>query len=106
MEPKYKIGDIVTIKKKREGKSGDYRYCFTDTMLRDYGGESYKIKSIFSADAHTEAQIPDDGYRYYLEGACFSWASSMFEDTTKGESTNIDAFISKKKCPVLDFTLY
>ena len=111
MEPKYKIGDIVIIKKKREGDSYDYRFCFTDTMLREYGGKSYKIESISIADAGTAKLIPDDGHRYFLEDASFSWASSMFEDSSEALSletsidNSLDAFIAKKKCPELDFTL-
>lgn len=111
MEPKYKIGDIVTIKKKREGAEINYRFCFTDTMVRDYGGKSYKIKSISIADAGTAKLIPDDGHRYFLEDASFSWASSMFEDSSEALSletsidNSLDAFIAKKKCPKLDFTL-
>lgn len=112
MEPKYKIGDIVTIKKKRIGNGSDYRFCFTDAMLEDYGGKSYKIKCISSTDESTKAQILDDGHRYYLEDACFSWASSMFEEDSSETlsletsiDNSLDAFIAKKKCPELDFTL-
>ena len=57
MEPKYKIGDIVTIKKKREGAEINYRFCFTDTMVRDYGGKSYKIKSISSVSLFLKCEI-------------------------------------------------
>lgn len=114
MEPKYKIGDIVTIKKKREGDSDDYRFCFTDTMLRNYGGKSYKIKSVSDEHgAYDDYPMYDDGHKYYLEGIGFSWASSMFEeDSFKAlisedsiVDNSLDAFIAKKKCPELDFTL-
>lgn len=111
MEPKYKIGDIVTVKKKRESSDLDYRFCFTDTMLREYGGQSFKIKSISSGEEGVKRLIPDDGYKYCLEGADFSWASSMFEDSSEALSletsidNDLDAFIAKKKCPELDFTL-
>lgn len=111
MKPKYKIGDIVTVKKKREGNGADYRFSFTDTMLEEYGGQSFKIKSVVSAEKGTEEKIPDDGCLYHLEGAGFSWASSMFEDSSEALSletsidNDLDAFIAKKKCPELDFTL-
>lgn len=113
MKPKYKVGDIVTIKKKREGAGDDYRFRFADTMLREYGGKSYKIKSVSIADEGSKEVIPDDGYRYYLEleDFSFSWASSMFEDSSEALSletsidNSLDAFIAKKKCPKLDFTL-
>ena len=113
MEPKYKIGDIVTIKKKREGDSDDYRFCFTDTMLKNHGGKSYKITSVSDElGAYDDYPMYDDGHKYYLEGAGFSWASSMFEeDSSEALSlktsidNSLDAFIAKKKCPELDFTL-
>lgn len=113
MKPKYKIGDIVTIKKKRDGDGNDYRFCFTDTMLRDYGGKSYEIINIRIADISSAEIIPDDGYRYYLKDASFTWASSMFEEDSSEAlisedsiiDNSLDAFIAKKKCPELDFTL-
>lgn len=112
MEPRYKIGDIVTIKKKREGAEIDYRFCFADTMVRNYGGKSYKIKSVSDEHgAYDDYPMYDDGHKYYLEGIGFSWASSMFEESSEVTSletsidNSLDAFIAKKKCPELDFNL-
>lgn len=105
-DSKYQVGDIITIKQlsPEDDSIGRYRFGLNADMIA-LSGKSFKIESICPGHS-SPGTVPDDGYRYDLEGSRWSWASSMFEDTTKGESTNIDAFISKKKCPVLDFTLY
>lgn len=105
-DSKYQIGDIVTIKRlcSEEDDAGMYRFGLNSEMIES-SGKSFKVEDIQNT-ANSPGKLPDDGYRYKLEGSRWSWASSMFEDTTKGESTNIDAFINKKKCPVLDFTLH
>lgn len=112
MKPKYKVGDIVTIKKVREGCSDDYRFSFTDRMLKDYGGKSLKILSVSHwSDDTDEYPNKDDGHKYFLEDSSWSWASSMFEDSSEDLSletsidNSLDAFIARKKCPELDFTL-
>lgn len=110
MEHKYKIGDIVTVKKRREGDYDNYRFSFPDRMVEIYGGKSLRIVNI-EVSTHSPRSIPDDGYKYTLEGNPWSWASSMFEDSSELLSletsidNNLDAFIAKKKCPKLDFTL-
>lgn len=120
MEAKYKVGDKVTVKKIRNGSSGDYRFSFTDIMVREHGGERCTIKSVYKADPCSDSPISDDGYKYTLEEAGFTWASSMFEDeddeqtlivdalssSHSSESNNdISAFIRTKKRPKLDFNL-
>ena len=114
-EPQYKIGDIVTIKKLTRD-DGEHRFGLNSEMM-EASGRSFTIKSIELTTA-SPGKIPDDGYRYKLEGSPWSWASSMFEDplektsealatqcisTTKDNS--IDVFIKKNECPILDFTL-
>ena len=90
MEPKYKIGDIVTIKSKRDVGKGnnDYRFGFPNRMLEQCGGKSYKITAISreSDIGITPKMVPDDGHCYELEGLTFFWASSMFEDSPKKSS--------------------
>ena len=111
-KPKYKVGDTVTIKQlsMKDYRSGDYRFGLNSEMI-DLAGESYTIKSI-EPSGDDACRIPDDGYRYKLEGIGWSWASSMFEDQDESLSCidkisdgSIDAFIRKKKCPELDFNL-
>lgn len=119
MSSKYKVGDIVTIKE-RVGNSSDYRFSFTNTMA-EKEGQKFRITRVTESPIGDRI-VPDDGYKYELEGNCFSWASSMFEEssdmalqlgiiealssypTSKG-SESIDAFIKRKKCPKLDFSL-
>lgn len=111
MKPKYKIGDTVTIKEVRERNSGDYRFSFPDRMVEEYGGKSLRIVRVEAKDYASPKDVPDDGYKYKLEGNNWSWASSMFEDSSEDLSletsidNNLDAFIAKKRCPRLDFTL-
>lgn len=110
-DSKYQIGDTVTIKRlsSEDDNAGMYRFGLNDEMIAS-SGKSFKIEDI-QRTANSPGKLPDDGYRYKLEGSRWSWASSMFEDTTKSSifesgPTAIDAFINKKKCPVLDFTLH
>lgn len=114
-EPKYKVGDIVTIKSKREGKEIDYLFSFTDRMVRDYGGTSHRITNVMYYGSSDPHKFSDDGYRYRLEdGDGFNWSSSMFEEASKAspswltdspDDSDINAFIRRKKCPKLDFNL-
>lgn len=114
-EQKYTIGDIVTIKKLTRD-DGEYRFGLNSEMM-EASGRAFTIKSIELTTA-SPGKIPDDGYRYKLEGSPWSWASSMFEDppekTSKAlitqcvsaaKDSSIDAFIKKNECPILDFTL-
>ena len=74
---KYKIGDIVTIKK-RDGHENDYSFGFIDEMSVMAGNKLRITNVSYSSDANRT--YPDDGYSYRLEGTIYSWASSMFED--------------------------
>ncbi len=110
---KYKVGDTVTIKQllKEHCSNGSYRFGLNSDMVA-LSGESYTIASVEHSD-DAPGKIPDDGYRYRLDGAPWSWASSMFEDSSEPSFTqciierdcSIDAFIKKNECPVLDFSL-
>ncbi len=108
MEPKYKVGDIVTIKKRTLGQS-DYRHGFVSEMA-ELCGKQFKIRRVEEGTLDAN-RIADDSYNYYLEGLTFIWASSMFEDSSEAlsletsDDNSLDAFIAKKKCPKLDFTL-
>lgn len=112
-KPKYKIGDIVTIKSEREGEESDYLFSFNDDMVSSYGGTSHRIEDLEYWGNTGRKRFSDDGYLYKLEdGGGYNWASSMFEDPNGSLSYideisdgSIDAFIRKKKCPELDFNL-
>lgn len=111
MEPKYKVGDIVTVKKVRERDSGDYRFSFPDHMVETYGGKSLRIESVEEEEFQSSKSVPDDGYKYRLEGTGWAWASSMFEESSEALSldlstdNSLDAFIKRNKRPELDFNL-
>lgn len=110
-DSKYQIGDVVTIKdlSKVDDKLDTYRFGLNSEMIAA-SGTSHKIMSI-QCTGNSPGKIPDDGYKYKLEGplSCWSWASSMFEDpdssTGSSNTDSISAFIRKKKCPELDFSL-
>lgn len=108
MKPKYKVGDVVTIK--QLSISSSYRFGLNSEMTA-LAGRSYTIKSVELATSYP-GKIPDDGYKYRLDGESWSWASSMFEEPNESLSCideisdgSIDAFIRRKKCPELDFNL-
>ena len=110
MESKYKVGDKVTIKNLHGAGGSDYRFGLNSDMC-DMSGKTYTIREVKVASTHA-GKIPDDGYRYELEEISrWAWASSMFEDSSEALSleasidNSLDAFIAKKKCPKLDFTL-
>lgn len=120
MEAKYQVGDIVTIKQliTEDDISGKYRFGLNSEMIES-SGESFKIKNIDIAAA-SPGKLPDDGYRYRLEGSRWSWASSMFKDKDDEQTLIVDAlssshssksdndisaFIRTKKRPELDFNL-
>ena len=111
-DSKFQVGDIITIKQLRleDDKAGLYRFGLNSNMVA-LSGKSCSIKSIES-NTSSPGKLPDDGYRYRLEEdpGKWAWASSMFESTIEDESTkdesNIDAFVHKKRYPVLDFTLH
>lgn len=108
IKPKYKVGDIVTIKKRTLSQS-DYRHGFV-TKMAELCGKQFTIRRVEESTPDAN-RIADDGYNYYLEGVSFIWVSSMFEDASEALSletsidNSLDAFIAKKKCPKLDFTL-
>lgn len=105
-DSKFQVGDFITIKQLslEDDKDNMYRFGLNSEMVA-LSGKSFKIVDI-RTNASSPGKLPDDGYRYKLEGSRWSWASSMFEGTIESESTSIDAFVNKKKCPVLDFTLH
>ena len=115
MEAKHKIGDVVTIKK-RVGNVNDYKFGFVKEMA-EVSGQKFTITGRVESLA-SSCKIPDDGFEYFLDGIGYSWASSMFEDTSEcldscvdlsvpecSKDDGIDAFIRRKECPTLDFSL-
>lgn len=111
---KYQIGDTVTIKRlsSEDDKIGMYRFGLSGEMIA-LSGKSFKIEDICSSSYSRAGKVPDDGYRYELEGEAhrWSWASSMFEESSEALSldlstdNSLDAFIKRNKRPELDFNL-
>lgn len=120
MEPKYKVGDIVTIKK-RQGSGIAYTFTFVDGMA-ELAGKQFKVIRVSKSGLDPNKEIPDDGFKYNLDDPRhYNWASSMFEDSvdhpikdsivhtslsiSEDKSGDISPFIKKKSCPKLDFNL-
>lgn len=102
MEPLYKLGDVVTIKKLSLDDMDNYRYSLNYDMVR-LAGKTFEIIDISSA-RFPEAKIPDDGFKYHLKGSTWSWVSSMFEESsTKKSKTKIS--VHKKKKLEFNFSL-
>lgn len=82
MDPLYKVGDQVIVKDKYDNgcNSSSYKFYFTGSMKRDFGGKVCTIKSIRES-VPVRREIPDDGYLYHLveDNNLYNWASSMFE---------------------------
>lgn len=84
MESLYKVGDTVRIKQ-LSIKSENYRHGVNYEMV-DQSGKTFKIVSVEPSMA-SEGIIPDDGFKYKLEGSIWAWASSMFEESPVKKST-------------------
>lgn len=102
MEAKYKVGDIVTIKK-RTFDTNCYRNGFIDEMAK-LAGQKFRIEKIRNSTS-SPREIDDDGYDYYLDlkdiEMYYTWASSMFED----RSSNTGEFTRNKKRIKFNFNL-
>ena len=82
--PKYKVGDVVTIRKSyHEGcREGDYPFHFTLKDLYLYGGSKRVIKEVKKIAGYEYAgKVPFDGVYYILENTNGNWSPYMFEES-------------------------
>ena len=78
MKAKFKIGDKVRIKP-RTHEANDYRFSFTDNMVR-YVGKVTTITDASYNRALNTFPVPDDGWKYELsEPNQYWWSSGMLE---------------------------
>ncbi|WP_287385568.1 hypothetical protein [Lachnospira sp.] len=72
----------------------------------ELSGETFKI-ILLEPSICPPGTIPDDGFKYKLEGSIWSWASSMFETSTKSKNKKSKTKISfhKKRKIQFDFSL-
>lgn len=85
MESLHKVGDIVTIKSKydKDCNGYDYPYIFNDYMLRKYGGQKMKIKSVhIRHDNFLKPKLytEDCYYKLYNDDYELLWSDPMFEE--------------------------
>ena len=79
MEPKFKVGDIVTINFVKGSTCDDYPLSFVDSM-RKFNGRKSKILGI-TKSTHSDRKYACyyDGYEYDLDlPGRWCWSSSMF----------------------------
>lgn len=82
--PKYKVGDIVTIRKSHhEGcRESDYPFHFTYCDLLFHGGGKRVIKEVKEVTGYgNTGKVPFDGVYYILEGSNDMWSPYMFEES-------------------------
>lgn len=97
MEPIFKVGDKVRIKKRTQ-PSDDYKYSFADAMAK-LAGQIFIIKSV-SADHNTKKRpVSDDNALYHLKEDVgnWSWASSMLERVSDSPVVPTPITLSKKR---------
>lgn len=81
--PKYKVGDVVTIRKEyHKGCSGDdYPRIFDIDIPFKFGGRKFIIIKQFKEDI-AFCRVPDDGIRYILNGLPdYYFTSYMFDES-------------------------
>lgn len=79
MEPIFKVGDRVRVKKRIDDKS--YKYSFTYDMAQ-LSGQVFTIEQVVpNNNMSTDYSIPDDCalYRLKEDGRNWSWSSGMLE---------------------------
>lgn len=76
-EPKFKVGDKVRIKPRKEG---EYQFSFTDSMA-DLAGKEYTIAQVSRAKVYQKYDYPaTDGTLYTLDGEEHNWSIEMLEE--------------------------
>jgi len=95
MESLYKIGDIVKIKQLSKNKEG-YRFGVNEEM-EEASGKIFEIEDVVLSNSSLTYPKPDDGFRYTLRGSRWSWASSMFEESSTKKTTKSKTKKSKTK---------
>lgn len=106
MEPIFKVGDKVKVKR-RVGARGDYKYTFTDEMAR-LAGKIFTIRLVIPDHCRVRCNIPDDNTLYYLkEINSYPWSSGMLEKVSENSSdflTNSPkSLVKPRKKLVLNF---
>lgn len=78
MDPKFKVGDRVRIKK-RVFDGAQYRYGFVDSMA-DLEGKSFTVQKVthHPYGKPDDYAVHDDTYRYDLNNG-YIWSSGMLE---------------------------
>lgn len=113
MEPLFKVGDIVRVKK-RIGQGDNYRYYFVDEMA-DLSGQVFSIEEVQPNYNDSKCEISDDNAAYKLEGIAYTWSSGMLELVSREEESTryqskpdnepLKITISKKNKLKLNFKL-
>lgn len=82
-EPKFNIGDEITINFISGTESFDYPCGFVNGMM-EYHGKKFKIESIDKLrtnQSNRKLSFLWDGYEYKLKGISWNWTTSMFAES-------------------------
>lgn len=89
MKPLFKVGDRVTVLDTNYGDSRKFQHSFLDTMVAECGGKTYTIEKVqeCQSEIRDERWLPDDNAVYTLVGTTWSFASSMFKESSDKQIT-------------------
>jgi hypothetical protein len=86
MDPKFKVGDVVTIRRDlKQASNGDIPFGVCDSMEK-YSGKQAKIKEVYrnakSTNAYPECTDFDCArYRLDIDEGQWCWSNVMFEES-------------------------
>lgn len=106
MEPIFKVGDKVRVKR-RVGNRSSYKYSFEDNMAK-LVGKTFTIREVFPNHCRTKCVVPDDDALYCLkEVGPYAWSSGMLEKITENPSDFLTdspkSLVKPRKKLVLNF---
>jgi hypothetical protein len=105
MEPIFKVGDEVKIKR-RVGNRSNYKYSFEDNMAK-LVGNVFTISSILPDHCQTKCIVPDDDALYHLKNVPYAWSSGMLEKVSENSSDFLanppKSLVKSRKKLVLNF---
>lgn len=85
MEPLFKVGDKVRVKR-RVGSKDDYKFSFVDEMAA-LAGKELTIERVLPDRDYSKKPVPDDNALYYMQGSGYSWSSGMLEKVPSSSIT-------------------
>lgn len=98
MEPLFKVGDKVRVKR-RVGSKDDYKFSFVDEMVA-LACKELTIERVLPDRNISKKPVPDDNALYYMQESGYSWSSGMLEKVSSSSIT-----LGNNKGVRLDFNI-